>query len=282
MINFTDSFKKKIVVIVFVAVFFSLIWPFTSFSFTVGNTEITINPADGIPVLMGFMFGSSGALGCALGILGPELFQGDLTLGTVGTALGYFCLSYAPYKVWAVILKKEDENIFLVKRLGDVAAYAITGIMGALLCALPVTLANDVWYNEVAFSTSYLLEVVEVTISVLTFGLVLYAVLSAFNMFGLAKTVKKYPLKTMIHMITLAIMSIIVLVFSIVTYFFVDTGTRNPWIIIPMVILGLLMLRDLTYGGKPPDIVEKPKKKDPKTLEKGEETKLLPPPGDGE
>ena len=283
MINFTDSFKKKIVVIVFVAVFFSLIWPFTSFNLHVGNTDLTINPADGLPVLLGFMFGSSGAIGCALGAVGPELFDGTLSPATIGTALGYFCLAYAPYKVWAVILKKEDENIFLVKKPGDVLAYVITGIMGSLLCSLPVALANDVWYQEAAFSAAYLISVVQVLISVLTFGLVLYAVLSAFNMFGLAKTVKKYPLKTMIHMITLTIWSAIVLVFSIATYFFVDTGPRNPWIVVPVTILGLLMLIDLTYGGKPPEIVDKPKKgkKETKALAKGQETKLLAPPADG-
>ena len=171
MINFTDSFKKKIVVIVFVAVFFSLIWPFTSFNLHIGNTDLTINPADGLPVLLGFMFGSSGAIGCALGAVGPELFDGTLSPATIGTALGYFCLAYAPYKVWAVILKKEDENIFLVKKPGDVLAYVITGIMGSLLCSLPVALANDVWYQEAAFSAAYLISVVQVLISVLTFGL---------------------------------------------------------------------------------------------------------------
>lgn len=251
--NFTDSFKKKIVVIIFTAVAFSLLWPFLSFEVA----GLTINLADGFPVMLGFMFGSSGAIGCFLGAIGPDIFSGELSLGTLASALGYFALAYAPYKIWAVILKREEENVFLIKKLGDVAAYLITGAIGSLLCALPPAFIDDVYYQSEALATGYIFEVIEIAIAVFTVGLVMYAVLSAFDMFGLAKSVKKYPLKTHLHMLTLTIDAIIILIIAVVGHFFAGDATRNLWIVVPVAVFGVFMFIDLMYGGSKPEIIEK-------------------------
>ena len=251
--NFTDSFKKKIVVIIFTAVAFSLLWPFLGFEVA----GLKINLADGFPVMLGFMFGSSGAIGCFLGTIGPDLFSNELSLRTLANALGYFALSYAPYKIWAVILKREEENVFLIKKIGDVAAYLLTGAVGSLLCALPLAFVEDVVYQTESIATGYIFEVIEVALSVFTVGMLIYILLSAFNMFGLAKSVKKYPLKTHLHMLTLVIYAIIVLVIAIVGHFLAGDATRNLWVVVPMGLFGALMFIDLMYGGSKPVILEK-------------------------
>ncbi len=250
--DFTDNFKKKVIIVIAVAIIYALL----SFipSIIIGDHGYDV--VDAFPVLFGFMFGSSGAVGSAIGDLISHLLAGDFSLVTLASFAGTFALAYAPYKVWAVFLKKENENIFLVKKLGDVLAYVIVGIAGSVMKAVTVCVGKDLAEVSVYVAT-FPWELLTIATSVLTVGLVLYIILSAFNMFGLAKAVKKYPIKTQLHMITFTIDALIIIIIGAIGYYFTDqTQIHNLWILIPTCIFGFFMYLDLMYGASP-DIIKK-------------------------
>lgn len=122
-----NSLMKNAVMYVAVGLlYFILALPFSSLTFPDGYTELRFTGL--LPMAAGLLFGFPGALACALGNLGGDLYSGWNIFYLFGF-LGNFLMAWLPYKLWHTLFTEHSHLLHYLDSPGSVLKFvAVTFI----------------------------------------------------------------------------------------------------------------------------------------------------------
>ena len=135
---------KPMAILILVAVMFAILSASINvMTFAGGYSQL--RPVNSIPVPVGMVFGSVGALGCAIGnLLGDmvriKTLQGTVVLGFIAN----FLVAYIPYKIWRAIAG-DVVDVHIWKKIG---LFVWAAVLGCLSCALFLGFGLEVVFGQ--------------------------------------------------------------------------------------------------------------------------------------
>jgi energy-coupling factor transport system substrate-specific component len=130
-------------------VFIGMAVPFKVMVLVEGFTEV--RPVNAVPVVVGLLFGPSGAWGCAAGNLIADFF-GTFSKASILGFLGNFFAAYLPFKLWYIWKIEEKPNVKSYQSIGlFILLSAISSLAVAIFIACGLDVFLQFWLRKIFY-----------------------------------------------------------------------------------------------------------------------------------
>lgn len=123
------NFTKSIVLYISIGVlYFLFALPFLTVVFPDGYTQVRFTGL--LSMAIGLLFGAPGALACALGNLGGDLYSG-FDIYCIFGFFGNFCMAWLPYKLWHTLFINHTKPLHYLDSPGSVLKFALISMISS-------------------------------------------------------------------------------------------------------------------------------------------------------
>ena len=132
----TDRKQLRFILLT-VIIYAGLLIPFKPFTIIPGFSEV--RPANFVPALFGVLFGPAAAWGSAIGNLIADIASfvalgsnGTLSAGSIFGFIGNFLYAYVAWRVWNLMVEKDQKKI----GLPQIGIFGLAALASGAICAL--------------------------------------------------------------------------------------------------------------------------------------------------